>query len=55
MYSLSTKIEYATDITLGRIVRLKSYEGQRKKVQTFLVFILRILTRLCGSFFKVFL
>jgi hypothetical protein len=30
-YSLSTKVEYATDITLGRIVKLKSYRGQRKK------------------------
>jgi ribosomal protein S13 len=32
MYSLSTKVEYATDITLRRIVRLKSYQVQRKKV-----------------------
>jgi hypothetical protein len=31
MYSSSTKIEYATDITLRRIVRLKSYRMQRKK------------------------
>jgi hypothetical protein len=31
MYSLSTKVEYATDIALGRIVRLKRYRMQRKK------------------------
>jgi hypothetical protein len=37
MYSSSTKIEYATDITLRRIVRLKSYRMQRKKVQKVLL------------------
>jgi hypothetical protein len=31
MYSLSTKVGYATDITLERIVRLKCYQVQRKK------------------------
>jgi hypothetical protein len=31
MYSSSTNVEYATGITLGRIVRLKSYRVQRKK------------------------
>jgi hypothetical protein len=31
MYSLSTKVEYATDITLRGIVRLKRYRVQRKK------------------------
>jgi hypothetical protein len=31
MYSSCTKVEYATDITLGRIIRLKSYRVQRKK------------------------
>jgi hypothetical protein len=30
-YNLSTKVEYATDIRLERIVRLKSYRVQRKK------------------------
>jgi hypothetical protein len=34
MYSLSTKVEYATDIALERIVRLKSYQVQRKKRAT---------------------
>jgi hypothetical protein len=27
MYTLITKVEYATDITLGRIVRLKIYRN----------------------------
>jgi hypothetical protein len=31
MQRLTTKVEYATDIRLGRIVRLKSYRVQRKK------------------------
>jgi hypothetical protein len=31
MYSSSTKVEYAIDITLGRIARLESYGLQRKK------------------------
>jgi hypothetical protein len=31
MYSSRTNVEYATDITLGPIVRLKSYLVQRKK------------------------
>jgi hypothetical protein len=34
MYSSRTKVQYATDITLGRIVRLKSYRVQRKKSTT---------------------
>jgi L-cystine uptake protein TcyP (sodium:dicarboxylate symporter family) len=32
MYSLSRKVECVTDITLGRIVRLKNYRVQRKKL-----------------------
>jgi hypothetical protein len=32
MYSLSTKVGYATDITLGRIIRFKNYRVQSKKV-----------------------
>jgi hypothetical protein len=31
MSSSTIKVEYATDITLGRIVRLKSYRVQSKK------------------------
>jgi hypothetical protein len=31
MYRSSTKVEYAADITSGRIVRLQSYRVQRKK------------------------
>jgi hypothetical protein len=30
MYSLSTKVEYATDITLGKIGRLKSYRVHKR-------------------------
>jgi hypothetical protein len=33
MYSLITKVDYATNYTLGGIVRLKSYEYNAKKVQ----------------------
>jgi hypothetical protein len=51
MYSLSIKVEYATVITLGRIVRLKSYRVTAKKMQKFMVFIHSILTRFCGSVF----
>jgi hypothetical protein len=31
MYSSSTKVKYTTDMTLGIILRLKSYRVQRKK------------------------
>jgi hypothetical protein len=51
MYSLSRKVEYATDIALGRIARLKSYRVQSKKGAksvwfSFIVF-LRVFTALC--------
>jgi hypothetical protein len=39
VYSLRTKVAYATDVTIGKTVRLKSYRVQRKKVKTFFVFI----------------
>jgi hypothetical protein len=51
MHSLSTKVEYATDITLGR---LKSYRVQpQKRCKQFLVFIRIMFLGLCV--FKVFL
>jgi hypothetical protein len=50
MYSLSRKVEYATDIALGRIARLKSYRVQSKKgAKSVWVFIHSILTRFYSS------
>jgi hypothetical protein len=37
MYSSSRKVEYSIDITLGRIVSLKSYRVKRKKGVKFFV------------------
>jgi hypothetical protein len=33
MYNSSTKVEYATDITLGRIVRFKNWDGAQSKTR----------------------
>jgi hypothetical protein len=49
MQSLTTKVEYATDIRLGSIVRLKSYRVQRKKGAKSFVIVHSILTRFCDS------
>jgi hypothetical protein len=38
-YSLSTKVEYATEITLGRIGRLKSYRVPKKVQKNTMVYI----------------